>query len=97
MTAYAVDEPIDPGVLRDVVEELEEQLVGVRTALDDLHRHHERALVLQRLYDGAPVTHERLAYLQANIQGYAARHAALREEERWLTRWIDRARTITPR
>ncbi len=97
MSAYAIDEPIDPGVLQEVREELEKQLAGVRAALDDLHQHHQRALVLQRLYDGAPVTHERFAYLQANIQGYAARLAALREEERLLARWIERARKIAPR
>ncbi len=94
MSALPQPELPDPVVAREILEDMRQQLARVRAEMAELHQNHARALVLQRVYEGDPVTRERFAFLHANIQEYPSRLAALREEERLLQRWVARAQAI---
>ncbi len=94
MSAFPIEQPVDPEVVTEIVQDLKAQLARVRATIEELEKSHERALILQRVYAGDPVTRERFAFLHTNIQEFSARMAALREDERLLVRWTTRAEEI---
>jgi hypothetical protein len=93
MSALPQSEPSD-SVTREILEELRQQLAHVRAEIAELHKNHARALILQRVYEGDPVTRERFAFLHAHIQEFPGRMASLREDERLLQRWVARAQVL---
>jgi len=60
----------------------------------ELTREHKRALALKQIFGMDPLTRDRFNHLHANIDQYPGKMAELREEERLLTRWLDRCRDL---
>jgi len=56
----------------------------------ELTRQNKRALALKAIYGADPLTRERFNLLHDHVDQYLGKMAELREEERLLTRWLDR-------
>jgi flagellar biosynthesis chaperone FliJ len=84
----------DTEVLRDVAAELRGELDRVQEQMAELTGEHKRALVLKQIFGLDPLTRDRFNHLHANIDQYPGKIAELREEERLLTRWLDRCRDL---
>jgi len=87
-------EPIDTEIVRDVAADLRGELDRVQDQMAELAHEHERALALKKIFRADPLTRDRFNYLHANIEQYPGKMAELREEERLLTRWLDRCRDL---
>ena len=85
---------VDTEVLRDVAAELRGELDRVQEQMAELASEHKRALVLKQIFGLDPLTRDRFNHLHANIDQYPGKIAELREEERLLTRWLDRCRDL---
>ena len=87
-------EPIDSDILREVAADLRGELDRVQEQMADLTREHKRAVTLKQIFGLDPLTRDRFNHLHANIDQYPGKMAELREEERLLTRWLDRCRDL---
>jgi len=87
-------EPLDMEILRDIAADMRGELDRVEEQMADLTREHKRALALKQIFGVDPLTRDRFNLLHANIDQYPGKMAELREEERLLTRWLDRCRDL---
>jgi hypothetical protein len=83
-------EEIDPEVLRDVAADMRGELDRVQEQMAELTRQNKRALTLKAIYGSDPLTRDRFNLLHDHVDQYTGKMAELREEERLLTRWLDR-------
>src|SRR5207247_8595947 len=87
-------ERIDLETLRDIAADMRGELDRVEEQMAELTREHKRALALKQIFGMDPVTRDRFNHLHANIDQYPGKMAELREEERVLTRWLERCRGL---
>jgi hypothetical protein len=87
-------EPIDTEVVRDIAADLRGELDRVQEQMAELTKEHKRAVALKQIFGLDPLTRDRFNHLHANIDQYPGKMAELREEERLLTRWLDRCRDL---
>jgi hypothetical protein len=87
-------ERIDTEVLRDIAADMRGELDRVQEQMAELSREHKRARVLKQIFGVDPLTRDRFNLLHANIVQYPGKMAELQEEERLLTRWLDRCRDL---
>ena len=83
-------ESLDPEIVRDIAADLRSELDRVQEQMAELTREHKRAVALKHIFGLDPLTRDRFNHLHANIDQYPGKMAELREEERLLTRWLDR-------
>ncbi len=88
------DERVDMEILRDVAADMRGELDRVQEQMAELSNEHARAVVLKQIFRMDPLTRDRFSYLHANIDQFPGKMAELREEERLLTRWLDRCREL---
>jgi hypothetical protein len=88
------EEPIDTEILRDIAADMRGELDRVQEQMAELTREHKRAATLKQIFGMDPLTRDRFNHLHANIDQYPGKMAELREEERLLTRWLDRCRDL---
>jgi hypothetical protein len=88
------EEPLDIEVVRDIAADLRGELDRVQEQMAELTREHKRAVALKRVFGLDPLTRDRFNHLHANIDQYPGKMAELREEERLLSRWLDRCRDL---
>jgi hypothetical protein len=81
---------LDPETLRDVAADMRSELDRVQEQMAELTRQNKRALVLKAIYGTDPLTRERFNLLHDHVDQFGGKMAELREEERLLTRWLDR-------
>jgi hypothetical protein len=89
-----LEESFDTEIVRDIAADLRGDLDRVQEQISELTREHRRALALKEIFGGDPLTRDRFNHLHANIDQYPGKIAELREEERLLTRWLDRCRDL---
>jgi hypothetical protein len=70
------------------------ELDRIQEQMAELTREHKRARVLKEIFGVDPLTRDRFNLLHANIDQYPGKMAELQEEERLLTRWLDRCRDL---
>jgi hypothetical protein len=87
-------ERIDMEVLRDIAADMRGELDRVQEQMAELSREHKRARVLKQIFGVDPLTRDRFNLLHANIDQFPGKMAELQEEERLLTRWLDRCRDL---
>jgi hypothetical protein len=87
-------ERIDTEILRDVAADMRGELDRVQEQMAQLTREHKRAAVLKQIFRTDPLTRDRFNLLHANIDQFPGKMAELQEEERLLTRWLDRCRDL---
>ena len=87
-------ERIDMEILRDVAADMRGELDRVQEQMAELSREHKRAVVLKQIFGVDPLTRDRFNLLHANIDQFPGKMAELQEEERLLTRWLDRCRDL---
>ena len=87
-------ERIDMEILRDIAADMRGDLDRVQEQMAELSREHKRARVLKQIFGVDPLTRDRFNLLHANIDQYPGKMAELQEEERLLTRWLDRCRDL---
>ncbi len=87
-------ERIDTEILRDIAADMRGELDRVQEQMAELTREHKRARVLKQIFGVDPLTRDRFNLLHANIDQYPGKMAELQEEERLLTRWLDRCRDL---
>jgi hypothetical protein len=87
-------EHIDMEILRDIAADMRGELDRVQEQMAELTREHKRARVLKQIFGVDPLTRDRFNLLHANIDQYPGKMAELQEEERLLTRWLDRCRDL---
>jgi hypothetical protein len=87
-------EPLDMEIVRDIAADMRGELDRVEEQMAELTREHKRALALKQIFGVDPLTRDRFNLLHANIDQYPGKMAELREEERLLTRWLDRCRDL---
>jgi hypothetical protein len=90
-------EAIDTEIVRDIAADLRGELDRVEESMAELNREHQRALALRQIFGSDPLTRERFNHLHANIDQFPGKMAELLEEERLLTRWLDRCRDLLGR
>src|SRR3981081_536098 len=90
-------EPIDTEIVRDIAADMRGELDRVQEQMAELTREHRRAQTLNRIFVVDPLTRDRFNPLHANIDQFAGKLAELQEEERLLTRWLDRCRDLLER
>jgi hypothetical protein len=90
-------EPIDTEIVRDIAADMRGELDRVQEQMADLKREHQRALTLKRIFGVDPLTRDRFNHLHDNIDQFPGKMAELQEEERLLTRWLDRCRDLLER
>ena len=90
-------EPIDTEIVRDIAADMRGELDRVQEQMAELTREHNRAQALKRIFGMDPLTRDRFNHLHANIDQYPGKMAELQEEERLLTRWLDRCRDLLER
>jgi hypothetical protein len=83
-------EQLDPEILRDVAADMRGELDRIQEQMAELTRQNKRALALKAIYGADPLTRERFNLLHDHVDQYGGKMAELREEERLLTRWLDR-------
>jgi flagellar biosynthesis chaperone FliJ len=89
-----LSETIDNEILRDVAADLRGELDRIQEQMAELTKEHKRALALKQIFGLDPLTRDRFNHLHANIDQYPGKIAELREEERLLTRWLERCRDL---
>jgi hypothetical protein len=87
-------EPIDTEVVRDIAADMRGELDRVQEQMAELTREHKRAQTLKHIFGVDPLTRDRFNDLHANIDQFPGKMAELEEEERLLTRWLDRCRDL---
>jgi hypothetical protein len=87
-------EPIDREIVRDIAADMRGELDRIQDQMAELTREHQRARALKEIFGADPLTRDRFNHLHANIEQYPGKMAELREEERLLTRWLDRCRDL---
>jgi hypothetical protein len=87
-------ERIDTEILRDIAADMRGELDRVQEQMAELTREHKRARVLKEIFRADPLTRDRFNLLHANIDQFPGKMAELQEEERLLTRWLDRCRDL---
>jgi hypothetical protein len=87
-------EPIDLEIVRDIAADMRGELDRVEEQMAELTREHKRAVALKQIFGVDPLTRDRFNHLHANIDQFPGKMAELREEERLLTRWLDRCRDL---
>jgi hypothetical protein len=87
-------EPIDTEIVRDIAADMRGELDRVQEQMAELNREHQRALALKEIFGSDPLTRDRFNHLHDNIDQFPGKMAELREEERLLTRWLDRCRDL---
>jgi len=87
-------ERIDMEILRDIAADMRGELDRVQEQMAELAREHKRARVLKQIVGVEPLTRDRFNLLHANIDQFPGKMAELQEEERLLTRWLDRCRDL---
>jgi hypothetical protein len=87
-------EPIDTEIVRDIAADMRGELDRVQEQMAELKREHQRALALKEIFGSDPLTRDRFNHLHDNIDQFPGKMAELREEERLLTRWLDRCRDL---
>jgi len=87
-------ERIDMEILRDIAADMRGELDRVQEQMAELSREHKRAMVLKQIFGVDPLTRDRFNLLHANIDQFPGKLAELQEEERLLTRWLDRCRDL---
>jgi hypothetical protein len=90
-------EPIDTEIVRDIAADMRGELDRVQEQMAELTREHKRAQALKQIFGVDPLTRDRFNHLHANIDQYPGKMAELQEEERLLTRWLDRCRDLLER
>jgi hypothetical protein len=90
-------EPIDTEIVRDIAADMRGELDRVQEQMAELTREHKRAQTLKEIFGMDPLTRDRFNHLHANIDQYPGKMAELQEEERLLTRWLDRCRDLLER
>jgi hypothetical protein len=90
-------EPIDTEIVRDIAADMRGELDRVQEQMAELTREHRRAQTLKQIFGMDPLTRDRFNHLHANIDQYPGKMAELQEEERLLTRWLDRCRDLLER
>jgi hypothetical protein len=90
-------EPIDTEIVRDIAADMRGELDRVQEQMAELTREHRRAQTLKRIFGLDPLTRDRFNHLHANIDQFPGKLAELQEEERLLTRWLDRCRDLLER
>jgi hypothetical protein len=90
-------EPIDTEIVRDIAADMRGELDRVQEQMAELTREHQRAQTLKKIFGLDPLTRDRFNHLHANIDQYPGKMAELEEEERLLTRWLDRCRDLLER
>jgi hypothetical protein len=90
-------EPIDTEIVRDIAADMRGELDRVQEQMAELTREHKRAQALKQIFGMDPLTRDRFNHLHANIDQYPGKMAELQEEERLLTRWLDRCRDLLER
>jgi hypothetical protein len=90
-------EPIDTEIVRDVAADMRGELDRVQEQMAELTREHKRAQTLKQIFGLDPLTRDRFNHLHANIDQYPGKMAELQEEERLLSRWLDRCRDLLER
>lgn len=83
-------ETFDAEILRDVAADMRGELDRVQEQMAQLARQNKRALTLKAIYLNDPLTRDRFNLLHDHVDQYAGKMAELKEEERLLTRWLDR-------
>ena len=84
-------------ILRDIAADMRGELDRVQEQMAELTREHQRAQTLKEIFGLDPLTRDRFNHLHANIDQYPGKMAELQEEERLLTRWLDRCRDLLER
>jgi hypothetical protein len=87
-------EELDLEILRDIAADMRGELDRVEEQMAELTREHKRAIALKQIFGVDPLTRDRFNHLHANIDQFPGKMAELREEERLLTRWLDRCRDL---
>ena len=90
-------EPIDTEIVRDIAADMRGELDRVQEQMAELKREHKRALTLKQIFGMDPLTRDRFNHLHDYIDQYPGKMAELQEEERLLTRWLDRCRDLLER
>jgi len=90
-------EPIDTEIVRDIAADMRGELDRVQEQMAELTREHKRAQTLKEIFGLDPLTRDRFNHLHANIDQYPGKMAELQEEERLLSRWLDRCRDLLER
>jgi hypothetical protein len=90
-------EPIDTEIVRDIAADMRGELDRVQEQMAELTREHKRAQTLKEIFGLDPLTRDRFNHLHANIDQYPGKMAELQEEERLLSRWLDRCRDMLER
>ena len=90
-------EPIDTEIVRDIAADMRGELDRVQEQMAELTREHKRAQALKQIFGVDPLTRDRFNHLHANIDQYPGKMAELQEEERLLTRWLDRCHDLLER
>lgn len=90
-------EAIDTEIVRDIAADMRGELDRVQEQMAELTREHKRAQALKQIFGLDPLTRDRFNHLHANIDQYPGKMAELQEEERLLTRWLDRCRDLLER
>ncbi|MEO6798220.1 MAG: hypothetical protein ABI401_02385 [Candidatus Dormibacter sp.] len=83
-------ERLDAEILLDVAADMRGELDRVEEQIAELNCQNQRALVYKAIYRTDPLTRERFNLLHDHVDQYAGKMAELREEQRLLTRWLDR-------
>lgn len=91
---FEENDSVDIEIVRDIAADLRGELDRIQEQMADLTREHKRALALKQIFGVDPLTRDRFNHLHANIDQYPGKMAELREEERLLTRWLDRCRDL---
>jgi hypothetical protein len=87
-------EPIDTEIVRDIAADMRGELDRIQEQMAELTREHKRAQTLKQIFGLDPLTRDRFNHLHANIDQYPGKMAELQEEERLLSRWLDRCRDM---
>ncbi|TMD19154.1 MAG: hypothetical protein E6J07_05600 [Chloroflexi bacterium] len=90
-------EPIDTEIVRDIAADMRGELDRIQEQMAELTREHKRAQTLKQIFGLDPLTRDRFNHLHANIDQYPGKMAELQEEERLLSRWLDRCRDLLER
>jgi hypothetical protein len=94
---FGQNESIDTEIVRDIAADMRGELDRVEEQMAELTREHKRAQTLKQIFGVDPLTRDRFNHLHANIDQYPGKMAELQEEERLLTRWLDRCRDLLER
>jgi hypothetical protein len=87
-------ESIDQEIVRDIAADMRGELDRIQEQMAELNREHLQALALKEIFGSDPLTRERFNHLHDHIDQFPGKMAELREEERLLTRWLDRCRDL---